>query len=73
MSGEIYEVDEADIKNIDGFQIPLKERPRSCRKCHGYFYIHYSLSQKCYIICPRCAKKYIDFANLLGDGKKENH
>lgn len=64
-SGDIYEILPEDEKCLDSFQIPLKERPKGCRKCQGCFYLHYSLTNKQYVICPKCAKKYIDYAKLL--------
>lgn len=69
-SGDIYEVLCEDEKALDSFQLPLKERPKSCRKCQGYFYLHYSIEDKQYVICPRCAKKYIDYAKLLNKNEK---
>lgn len=64
-SGQIYEVSPEDEKALDSFQIPLREKPKSCRKCHGSFYLHYSLTDKHYVICPKCAKKHIDFDKLF--------
>jgi hypothetical protein len=69
-SGDIYEVLPEDEKALDSFQLPLKERPKSCRKCHGYLYLHYSLTDKQYVLCPTCAKKYIDYAKLLNKNEK---
>jgi predicted Zn-ribbon and HTH transcriptional regulator len=66
-SGDIYEIMPEDEKALDSFQIPLKMRPKGCRKCKGCFYIHYDLTNKKFDICPRCAKKYIDYNKLLNE------
>lgn len=69
--GNIYEASVDEEKILDAFQIPLKEHPpSSCRKCHGRFYLHYNLTHKHYEVCPKCAKKYVDFAKILA--KKNN-
>lgn len=70
--GNIYESSQDEEKSLDSFQIPLKERPStSCKKCHGRFYLHYNLTQKHYVICPKCAKKHIDFVKVLAKKKNE--
>ena len=69
-SGDIYEVLEEDEKALDNFQLPLKSRPKSCRKCKGSFYLHYSLTNKQYVICPTCARKHIDYDKLLNKNEK---
>lgn len=62
ISGEIYEIDEDEIKNLDAYQIPLKQRPNSsCKKCYGRGYIGFNIITKSYELCRRCGRKIIDF------------
>lgn len=64
-SGKIFYA-EADEK-LDGFQIPLKCNPsteKNCDKCHGRFYIHYDLTNRHFVPCPKCLKKYSDLDSL---------
>jgi hypothetical protein len=64
--GYIYEATENEEKVLDAFQIPLLERPdSSCKKCHGRFYDGYNATQKHFIICNKCSKKYIDGKKIL--------
>jgi len=69
ISGDLYYVEEDEVKNLDSAQIPLKQKPStSCKKCYGRFHIgKYSQmqegkwQQKYYAICPKCAPKCIDW------------
>ena len=72
ISGEIYSVEEDEVKNLGKDQIPLKEKPNgNCKKCYGRFYTgrHNSMSggkwvPDYYIPCPKCAQKCIDWNNF---------
>jgi len=64
-SGEIYEASPEEEKTLDAFQLPLKSRPKSCNKCKGYFYLYYNLTDKHYVVCPKCMKKHLDIEKIL--------
>ena len=65
LSGEIYQIEEDEVKNLDQFQIPLKQRPNpSCKKCYGRGWIHHNITHRVYEMCRRCARKCIDFDSL---------
>lgn len=60
LSGEIYEIEEDEIDNLDQFQIPLLKKPRrGCRKCWERGYIGYDPIKKYYPMCS-CIIKNID-------------
>lgn len=60
LSGEIYEVEADEGKNLDKYQIPLKHRPKgSCRKCHGRLYRGFDTINKLYVVCLPCMSKCI--------------
>ncbi len=59
-SGDLYQVDTDEAKILDGFQIPLKDRPGSCKKCHGRFYTGFLTTNQIYEICQKCGRKLID-------------
>ena len=68
ISGDMYYVEEDEIKNLDKSQIPLTVKPKSnCKKCYGRFYTALETKKKYYIPCPRCMKKCVDW-NALKDG-----
>ena len=69
-SGQIYDVPEDEVKLLDGFQIPLIERPKdTCRKCYGRFYTAFNTTGGYYEVCASCARKYVDAKRL---GLKKN-
>ena len=42
MTGEVYTVEEDEVKNLDQHQVPLKKPfPKNCKKCYGRGYIGY--------------------------------
>ena len=60
LSGEIYEVEEDEIENLDQFQIPLlKGSKNGCKKCFERGYIGYDSMRKYYPMC-KCIIKNID-------------
>ena len=65
LSGEIYEIEEDEVKNLDKYQIPLLSRPRhSCRKCYGRLYTGYNATLKVFQICQPCVDRHVDFKSL---------
>lgn len=67
LSGELYYISEDEIKNLDSAQIPLKKKPSSsCKKCYGRFYVGKDIATGQYAICPRCARRCIDW-DVVGD------
>jgi hypothetical protein len=75
-SGEIYEVQEDEVKNLDEHQVPLLQRPtNNCKKCYDRLYIgkHMSMTPEgwqfdYYMMCPKCSKKCIDFNQIIANG-----
>lgn len=60
LSGDVYEISNDEISNLDDFQIPLIKPPKSsCKTCHGRGYIGYDALKKYYPMC-RCIMKNID-------------
>lgn len=60
LSGEIYEVEADEGKNLDKYQIQLKQRPKSsCRKCYGRLYRGFDIRNKIYQVCISCMNKCI--------------
>ena len=60
-SGQIYEVPEDEVKNLDEAQIPLLERPKqNCNKCFGRGYIYKDIKSGFYTVC-KCMKDKINF------------
>ena len=72
-SGEIYNIAEDEVKNLDKNQIPLKNKPpRKCNRCYGRMYEGKHLQKDTdgwtadyYIPCSKCSKKCVDFEYLL--------
>lgn len=63
-SGDIYVVEEDEIKNLDNYQIPLTAAPKgSCKKCFGKRHIGYNTIYKIYQPC-RCVKKLFDLSEV---------
>lgn len=60
LSGDVYDIGEDEIENLDDFQIPLTKNPKSnCKRCFGRGYIGYDAIKKYYPMC-RCIAKHID-------------
>jgi hypothetical protein len=65
LSGEIYQVEEDEIENLDQYQIPLlKSPPSNCKKCYGRMHIGYNQKLKIYEMCRKCVNKCVDFKAL---------
>lgn len=66
LSGDVYEIAEDEIGNLDDFQVPLIKKPKSnCKRCYGRGYIGRDRVKKYFIMC-NCIKKYID-KERIGD------
>lgn len=60
LSGDVYELPEDELDNLDDFQIPLSKKPNSsCKKCYGRGYLGFDIHKKYYPMC-RCVVKNID-------------
>lgn len=60
LSGDVYEISEDEIENLDDYQIPLLKKPKpNCKGCYGRGYIGYNSIKKYYPMC-RCTSKNID-------------
>lgn len=72
LSGDIYQIESDEVKNLDDYQIPLLQRPNtSCKKCYGRLYHMYNTTTKIYQPCPRCARKCFDFKSMKTEIKIE--
>ena len=62
ITGDIYEIEADELKNMDKYQIPLKMRPSgSCRKCYGRMYSDFNRTLKIYTPCSKCVNRCVDF------------
>jgi len=72
VSGEMYYIEEDEVKNVKQTEIPLIAKPSDkCNKCYGRFYEgrHANLragkwQHDFYVPCTRCSKKLVDWENL---------
>jgi len=77
VSGDVYEIFEDEVKNLDDTQVPLLKKPnQKCNICYGRFYEsrhgHFEKSEGAkgdwvldyYTPCPKCATKCIDWKNM---------
>lgn len=61
LSGRVYTVDADEVKNLDEYQVPIKDKPKpSCKRCFGRGYTGIHTNPKYYAIC-KCIHKHIDF------------
>lgn len=59
-TGELYELKEEELKNIQEGEIPLTKKPStSCKKCYGRGHIGYVGSRHMYSPCLQCIEKRI--------------
>lgn len=59
-SGEIYEIKDTELKNIQEGEIPLQKHPRtSCKKCYGRGYIGFVGLHHMYKPCTHCIEKQV--------------
>ena len=62
ISGDMYYVEEDEVKNLDKSQVPLLKKPKeNCKKCYGRFYTMFETIKKYYIPCPKCMKTCVDW------------
>ena len=65
VSGEIFEIEEDELKNLQAYQIPIIRRPKeSCRGCYGRGHKGFNTKSKLYLLCAKCMKSCIDFEKL---------
>jgi len=75
ISGDIYYIEEDEIKNLDQTQIPLKQKPRSnCKQCFGRFHIGKHMNKvdgswhgNYYIPCPKCKATCVDWKAMKSE------
>ena len=66
ISGEIIEVPDDEVKNLEEHHVPLLSRPkRTCKHCYGRGYFAFEPERQYYLICRCMSKKHIDH-NALG-------
>lgn len=65
VSGEVFEVEEDEVKNLEKYQIALKKRPLShCKKCYGRGHLGFNLKTNVYLPCLRCMRACVDLEKL---------
>jgi len=68
ITGDIFEMEADEMKNIEKHQIPLTHKPqRSCKKCYGRMHQGFNIVTQAYELCVKCKTKCIDFNNLTHD------
>jgi hypothetical protein len=73
VTGDIYEIEADELKNMDKYQIPLIRRPSpSCRKCYGRMYSDYNITLKLYTPCRKCVNRCVDFSKYQEDVEIES-
>lgn len=65
ITGEIYSIQNDEVKNLDEYQVPLKRLPKpSCSACYGRLHKGFFLKHKLYKLCNKCGPKCIDLEKL---------
>ena len=65
ITGDLYQIESDELKNMDRYQIPLIHCPKSsCNRCFGRMHAGFNDELKIFILCPKCTHKCVDF-NLL--------
>jgi len=59
-SGLLFFVNKTEFNFLDDGVIPLKEKPKRCKKCYDRFFTGYDPMQCIYQPC-RCLSKFVDF------------
>ena len=68
ITGEIFYIQEDEIKNFNQAHVVLKETPKgNCKKCYGRFHVGREITKNYYIPCPRCMRKYADWDAMKQD------
>ena len=64
-TGELYELNESELKNILEGDIPLLKAPNSnCKKCYGRGHTGFDVTKRAYSICHKCIDKSLDEKHL---------
>lgn len=67
-TGDVYTIEADELKNMDKYQIPLKQKPSSsCKKCYGRMHVGFNLTTKVYMPCRRCVTKCVDFKQIANE------
>ena len=73
ITGDIYTIEEDEMRNLDKYQVPLLRRPKdNCKKCYGRLYSHYNVNLKLYVLCNKCVNSCVDFSNYSDDIEVES-
>ena len=68
ITGEIYEIESDELKNMDSYQIPLRKRPHhSCKACYGRMHEGFNETLKAYVPCSKCAHKCVDYSLMRNE------
>jgi len=68
ITGDIYNIESDELKNMDKYQIPLIKRPKSsCTACYGRMHDSYNEDLKIYHLCRKCTSKCVDFKQMRSE------
>lgn len=68
ITGDVYSIELDEMKNMDKYQIPLKQKPSaSCKKCYGRMHVGFNTTTKVYMPCRRCVTKCVDFKQIANE------
>lgn len=60
ITGQVFDIDEDDIKTLFNYQIPITEKPNSsCKKCFGRGYSGIDTNTKFHYMCACTSKNII--------------
>jgi hypothetical protein len=69
ITGEVYPIEQEDVKTLFKYQIPLTDKPRSsCNRCYGRGYAGVDPTTKFYQICSCMSRKIspdCDITNIV--------
>jgi hypothetical protein len=60
VTGEIFTIEESDLKLLYPYQIPLKSKPKSNCKCYGRGYTSINTTTRLHYLCPCITKCTMD-------------
>ena len=61
ITGEIFKIEEDDVKTLFKYQIPLKKKPnQSCKKCYGRGWVSTDPKNGLHYLCKCIEKCFMD-------------
>lgn len=62
-TGMVYDIPEEQFNLLDDGQLPLKDKPKACKKCYDRRYMGFSKTTYTYMPCL-CVSKIADLAKV---------